>query len=358
MEIKRALLYAGLEPEEYMAAVPDARMENQKVLPMYTTGAIVVFAGLFFLSGILGVNFTENRWVYLAMMLVNLVLYLCATKVLERCPSLTGPLALCFVAALYEFAFFIALNHPDMPAVTPVALLLVIPYFFDFRPIYEIALTICAATLYCLLSFQMNPYLIAIDDLWNMGVFAVVACIVSVVQARMKFRLIHHARVNRYLSETDILTNVRNRNAYEHRLDSYGEQCSHSVACVYADVNGLHEINNAQGHAAGDRMLQTVAQALKKRFGAEHTYRIGGDEFVAMQMDASLEDLQPKVESIRKDIVAAGYYTSFGVAVHQREDIDMTVLVRAAESEMYVDKHRYYSQANHDRRRSRCDNGR
>lgn len=52
------------------------------------------------------------------------------------------------------------------------------------------------------------------------------------------------------------------------------------LACIYIDANGLHEINNARGHLAGDQMLRFIADTLKVSFGEEALYRIGGDEFV------------------------------------------------------------------------------
>lgn len=67
----------------------------------------------------------------------------------------------------------------------------------------------------------------------------------------------------------------------------------------------------------------------------------------------SLEDLRCKVDAVKAEISALGYNTSFGIAVHEREGIDMVKLVRTAEMEMYVEKQEYYSQKTHDRRRSR-----
>lgn len=58
-----------------------------------------------------------------------------------------------------------------------------------------------------------------------------------------------------------------------------------SLSCVYVDVNGLHELNNASGHEKGDQMLQTVALELQGRFGRDNCYRTGGDEFVAFVQD-------------------------------------------------------------------------
>ncbi len=57
------------------------------------------------------------------------------------------------------------------------------------------------------------------------------------------------------MATTDLLTNLKNRNAYEQILSQYNSKLPDSLSCIYADANGLHELNNSQGHAAGDRML-------------------------------------------------------------------------------------------------------
>ena len=85
----------------------------------------------------------------------------------------------------------------------------------------------------------------------------------------------------------------RGLNNYPHKGKSgkinYPYLCQENVVCVYADANGLHELNNEQGHDAGDRMLQTVAREMQSRFGDAHTYRVGGDEFVAFVPDREPE---------------------------------------------------------------------
>ena len=46
------------------------------------------------------------------------------------------------------------------------------------------------------------------------------------------------------------------------------------------DAVGLHEINNHLGHEAGDHMLRSIADGIRKYFPDDCAYRIGGDEFV------------------------------------------------------------------------------
>lgn len=79
-------------------------------------------------------------------------------------------------------------------------------------------------------------------------------------------RFLYERKVS-VLSQTDLLTGLCNRNSYEQRLKEYASAGSMAVACIYVDVNGLHEMNNTMGHAAGDRMLKFVGSILQKSLG-------------------------------------------------------------------------------------------
>lgn len=157
-------------------------------------------------------------------------------------------------------------------------------------------------------------------------------------------------RAKEKMATTDLLTNLKNRNAYEQTLARYEEDFPVGLACVYADANGLHELNNSLGHAAGDQMLQTVAAAFVELFGEEHVYRIGGDEFLVFaKMD--LSSASEKAAKAKEKAEEAGYHVSIGAASAE-ETADVSAVVKAAELRMYEDKKRYYMEHG-DRRKMR-----
>ena len=61
-----------------------------------------------------------------------------------------------------------------------------------------------------------------------------------------------------HLSRYDALTGLRNRNALSMAVDALMQHPS-CVGIVYADVNGLKEINDTRGHQAGDEALKRAA---------------------------------------------------------------------------------------------------
>lgn len=145
----------------------------------------------------------------------------------------------------------------------------------------------------------------------------------------------------RLLGERDSLSGLYNRNRYEMDLPDYQKRHHTSLACVYLDANGLHELNNNFGHEAGDRMLRTVGQTMQESFGSQHTYRIGGDEFVAFVLDREKAAVEQMAQEMRESLQRQGIYVSIGVE-WQQEVRSMQELVREAEQKMYAEKTAYY----------------
>lgn len=88
------------------------------------------------------------------------------------------------------------------------------------------------------------------------------------------------------LASTDMLTEVFNRNAYEHMLRRLEEQDPVGMMplCVILfDVDNLKLINDHYGHEKGDEALRTCCRCIREAFGEDAScYRIGGDEFVCL----------------------------------------------------------------------------
>ncbi len=86
---------------------------------------------------------------------------------------------------------------------------------------------------------------------------------------------------------------------------------------AFVDVDGLKEINDRDGHAAGDRVLQSVAKAIRTSLRSfDPIIRYGGDEFVCGLSGADLSDAQRRFSSIEQAIRAdAKVGISVGLAV-------------------------------------------
>lgn len=152
------------------------------------------------------------------------------------------------------------------------------------------------------------------------------------------------------MGTTDALTNLWNRNAYEQKMKQLETDHPDCITCVYADANGLHELNNSQGHAAGDRMLQCVANALKDTFEHGSVFRIGGDEFLVFT-DMKEEEASRQAGIAKQIVQSSGYHVSIGTA-SGGSAISPIAIVKTAEKRMYEDKRLYYM-GTRDRRQMR-----
>jgi diguanylate cyclase (GGDEF)-like protein len=86
---------------------------------------------------------------------------------------------------------------------------------------------------------------------------------------------------------------------------------------AFVDVDGLKGVNDREGHAAGDRVLQTVAHAIRSRLRSfDPIIRYGGDEFVCGLSGTDLLDARRRFNSIELAIRAdAKVGISVGLAV-------------------------------------------
>jgi diguanylate cyclase (GGDEF)-like protein len=296
-------------------------------------------------------HFAQNVGIYFAMSVICAFIWLVALRMAPTHPELILPLAYLMVTTMYTFALLLTMMHTDLPAVTFIAMLVLAPFLFTDRPVYIILLNIAATAALCVLSLMFKPQDIAIGDEWNSITMCAVSVAAAIFQRRLRFRALAQARQIRYLSETDVLTGAKNRNKYEQMLNRYPSLCHRSLICVFTDVNGLHEMNNTKGHKAGDVMLQTVARALLDRFGSEHVYRVGGDEFVAFAPDSAEEVVANDLKRISEGLSIQNYDISVGIISGEKDSMNLQRMVADAEKEMYRKKELYYQQPEHERRR-------
>lgn len=98
-------------------------------------------------------------------------------------------------------------------------------------------------------------------------------------------------------------------------------------------------------------MLSDVAKKIQQRFGPEHTYRVGGDEFVAFEADGDPEKVHSDIDRIIQNLNKEGYNISFGISVKGKEQDTLNIqeLVKEAEGKMFSAKRSFYHHSENDR---------
>ena len=154
-----------------------------------------------------------------------------------------------------------------------------------------------------------------------------------------------------FLSYRDALTNLYNRNRYISVLESYQQREGEGIPRIgvaYMDLNGLKKINDEQGHEAGDSFIRRAAQQIVAVF-PEHTYRIGGDEFVVIYPDVEERQFAYLITQLQRNAKEHQVSLSYGI-VWEETCMNLEVLLKQADHKMYEDKKRYYSNEQYDRR--------
>lgn len=158
----------------------------------------------------------------------------------------------------------------------------------------------------------------------------------------------HYLEINSQISdlESDALTGFKNRKTYYRDIDIFEHDnniCMHPVGVVFADVNGLKEINDRLGHEAGDEMISAIAGTITKAFPEAKRYRFGGDEFVILSFDKNEAAFRARLKKL------SGLWTeecsaSIGsIWMEHAQNFEENVAV--ADKMMYREKHRYYEKS-------------
>ena len=342
MEALRKLLYAEMSREEYKACLPDIQRSNRQRVTAYLGIACAFLTVLWILSGALEF-LRPNMPAYMIALAVCMGLQAVNRAFPGKNGLLLTWLMYAFEALLYVLGIYLGIHpSPDTPTVSFIAFLLAVPLLFVMRPIQHILNVVFFDGIFILTCFLFKSKEMLPVDILDGMVFGAVSCIIStfIMLSMHENFSIRHKLLG--IAETDLNVGLKNRNAYESQMRDYPMHCSSTLSCVYLDVNGLHELNNTRGHAAGDEMLKTVAAKVRDIFGEEYSYRVGGDEFVAFAMDKSAEEMRALIHKLVQEVDEAGYSVAVGTATHSAGGIDMEVLVKSAETRMYLAKEEHY----------------
>ena len=112
------------------------------------------------------------------------------------------------------------------------------------------------------------------------------------------------------------------------------------LSLAFVDIDGLKAVNDRRGHAAGDRLIRGLAEALKQGLRDQDLLvRYGGDEFVCVLPDTPAEAGVAKLSEIRTAAAKARLRFSVGLTALQRSD-DVVSLLARADRELYLVKAR------------------
>ncbi len=181
----------------------------------------------------------------------------------------------------------------------------------------------------------------------------------------------------RFLAYYDALTDLPNRRSFAQRLDralASAHRRERHMGVLFLDLDRFKRINDSLGHAAGDQLLQEVAERLLGCVRAtdcvsrpvdQHperrlVARLGGDEFVVLLTEISSSEDAARVARRLVESLADSFTlndqevfltASIGIALYPDDGVDADTLIKNADTAMYHAKsqggnnHQYYAES-------------
>lgn len=149
----------------------------------------------------------------------------------------------------------------------------------------------------------------------------------------------------------DSLTNLYNRRYLDEALKReliLAERGDYSVSLIMCDLDYFKKVNDQYGHQAGDNVLRTFADLLRRNARASDICcRYGGEEFLLVLPQMTENEAVDRAELLRSTMVAVPVYyegtsilesASFGIATFPRDGDCGDKLIAAADDALYAAK--------------------
>jgi two-component system, cell cycle response regulator len=161
--------------------------------------------------------------------------------------------------------------------------------------------------------------------------------------ALLNAQLLEHVQK---LADLDGLTAVANRRTFETVLErelSRARRIDGEVGLVLVDVDRFKDLNDTEGHQAGDELLRRLGRLLlEDSRDFDTAARYGGDEFALVLPGSSVDDALQVAERIRRRLGESDGSVpatlSIGVASFPLHATDSSSLVQAADEALYESK--------------------
>ncbi len=162
-----------------------------------------------------------------------------------------------------------------------------------------------------------------------------------------------------HISLHDQLTGLFNRTYFEEEMRRLALSRDYPISIISADLDGLKLVNDAMGHAKGDKLLKACADVLRLSLRrSDILARVGGDEFIILLPLTPKKTGQEILKRIRTRAAKhpeLPLSISLGIATADNNSVSLDDVYKKADDLMYRDKKRRKS-STHNRFRHKMPN--
>jgi diguanylate cyclase len=268
-------------------------------------------------------HFSKYAIPYIVTPTVILILGLALLEVVSRLkPGITD---YCMLTATVFIVFTFVSIHSTVSAVfcTFVFPIWISTFYFQKRKVYfATALTYCSFFTLFLLRTDAHAFFSDIDEVMTITALLLLSPVISLsIMGRgreITDKLNKAAEAQRELmvrnilmdklSKTDALTDLYNHITFHEYLDRLLEQMDGSnhrlpIHLAVADIDNFKKVNDTYGHRAGDAVLKSVADIIRRHLKADDiASRYGGEEFAIILTNKTIDEAYRLLDTFREEL--------------------------------------------------------
>ena len=294
---EKGLLYENIDA----VRLNNIRMFRYLMLHVGWIQAVIGLVGIFLHYGIPYVAF------YWFMSVLSIILSFIFRTESDRVKKHSSVLVHFCTLVFYFLGIFLSVYSPygsHHEAVSFTCLLVVLPVLYIDKSALVILETIFVFIIHMVLAFWIKPRAVAILDLLDTAVFALMGTFLGGYIRLLRLESFHKDKILVKQRDTDVLTGLSNRRVLFSKMDVLLDKPVDILNVAMMDIDYFKQYNDTYGHQIGDECLSTVGLAMRQ-FGRENNLtfcRYGGEEFTALGADIPEQEFKVLIEKLLETI--------------------------------------------------------
>ena len=292
---------------------------------------------------------TIGHWLFLPFFLITLLFSFYEKQKTHRSYGIIHTMVLTFMIVIMGLIIYInTVPYPESSATLVTAAMIVLPVLL-IVPFHENILVLIFSFLVFL--FMNKQYIVPEmqgSNIFNGLAGLIFGIMVSWIVTNLRAQDNKDKREIVARSTQDNLTGILNKSTVEKKCFTYLEESSaENCTLIVIDIDNFKNINDSQGHYAGDQVLSMFGEAVQHTFReTDLVGRIGGDEFLVLMKGLSdsalvtkkMERLNDRFRKLLANKINVNATCSYGAILKGSEYIPYISLFKMSDKILYLAK--------------------